>query len=159
MNDPINRIDPSGLKNCPKVPLAPKGANIKKNIAEAKKHAKDNIFKKLKWFYDQVKNGGPWDYKWAGDTSQGNSEYQEFGNFNYGATGKAAGIPDALVAWAAGAAQVAGGTSKPEWFAPYGINNNPGTTPMLTFPYGDDPNDQLDVYDGMAYAEEDCGCP
>jgi hypothetical protein len=39
------------------------------------------------WFYQKVRNHGPWDYKaydpyWAA-----------FGNFNFGAAGTAAGIP------------------------------------------------------------------
>ncbi|MEE9689154.1 hypothetical protein V4833_15630 [Enterobacter sp. HK169] len=39
------------------------------------------------WFYQKVRNKGPWDYK------QGHPELANFGNFNYGSAGYAAGIP------------------------------------------------------------------
>lgn len=38
----------------------------------------------LVWFYGQVQDYGPWDYKQAGP-------YEDFGNFNYGAVGAAMG--------------------------------------------------------------------
>jgi hypothetical protein len=44
------------------------------------------------WFYDQVKNRGPWDYKQQG------AQYQDFGNFNYGATGAAFGFSEDALA-------------------------------------------------------------
>ena len=72
----------------------PKGVDVNKNMEEARKHRGN-----LSWFYNQVKNKGPWDYKQRG------SEYEDFGNFNYGATGAAAGIPDQILLRAAGWAQ------------------------------------------------------
>ncbi len=38
------------------------------------------------WFYTQVRNRGPWDYKKLSPV------YEAFGNFNYGAAGIAAGV-------------------------------------------------------------------
>lgn len=35
----------------------------------------------LSWFYSQVKNRGPWDFKQRGP------QYENFGNFHYGAVG------------------------------------------------------------------------
>ena len=54
----------------------------------------------------KVRNGGPWDYK------KGQPQYESFGNFHYGAVGTAAGIPEAVLLRAAGAAQIKAGTSE-----------------------------------------------
>ncbi|MBW3571959.1 MAG: type IV secretion protein Rhs [Gemmatimonadetes bacterium] len=86
-----------------------------------------------------VKNGGPWDYKQRG------SKYEAFGNFNYGATGSAAGFSSIILYLAAGAAQVRAGTSDPAW-----------STPDGDFPYGDDPNDQLFISRGIGYYRAGC---
>ncbi|WP_233592622.1 polymorphic toxin type 44 domain-containing protein [Erwinia psidii] len=48
------------------------------------------------WFYQQIRNKGPWDYKQQG------ASYQNFGNFNYGATGVVAGIPEEILLRGAG---------------------------------------------------------
>lgn len=61
----------------------PPGANVDQNMKEAESH-KLNIL----WFHDQVHNKGPWDYK------QIAKKYDDFGNFNYGATGRAAGFSE-----------------------------------------------------------------
>ncbi len=50
------------------------------------------------WFYQMVRNHGPWDYK------QGRAEYANFGNFHYGAVGAAAGIPEGILLRGAGTA-------------------------------------------------------
>lgn len=117
----------------------PAGANITRNIEEAEAHRSDYL-----WFYDQVRNKGPWDYKQLG------SEYEDFGNFNYGATGAAAGFSEATLLRAAGWAQVRSGTSRPEWGtsvtlleALLGIGGTP--------PYGDDPRDQFWISEGIRY--------
>ncbi|WP_369821544.1 polymorphic toxin type 44 domain-containing protein [Novosphingobium sp. CF614] len=66
----------------------------------------------LPWFRDQVKNRGPWDYK------QYDRRFQNFGNYNYGYTGAAAGIDRGLLLRQAGRAQVQAGTSRPGWGDP-----------------------------------------
>ena len=177
-NDPINRNDPTGLqytcstsgstKTCEGTkddvdkmkkemkgyqvtgatsefklnvpPVAPMGVDIDKNISEATKN-----FNPLNpsWFKDKVKNKGPWDYKQFG------SKYENFGNFNYGATGAAFGFKTATLLNEAGKAQVAAGTSLPEWGTP-----GPRFLPELgTPPYGDDPNDQYWIKQGIDYYE------
>ena len=88
------------------------------------------------WFYKQVRNRGPWDYK------QRSASYEAFGNFNYGATGTAAGIPASRLLRAAGMAQIAAGTSRPEFGSWW-----------QDAPYGDDPNDQYWINQGIAYAQ------
>ena len=89
------------------------------------------------WFYNQVRNHGPWDYK-----NQSGRQYANFGNFNYGATGHAAGIADEILLRAAGVAQIFAGTSLPA-FAQY-----PGPDA-----HGDDPVDQTWIRAGIDYAK------
>lgn len=121
------------------VPPAPVGVRIDDNLKEAKERNKffngANGFL-LGWFYTKVKNKGDWDYKQRG------SQYQEFGNFNYGATGVAAGISTEILLRAAGAAQTVAGTSSEEfgkWWD--------------SAPYGDDPMDQEWIKAGIDYAK------
>ncbi|MDT8906158.1 MULTISPECIES: polymorphic toxin type 44 domain-containing protein [Pseudomonas] len=69
-------------------------------------------------------------------------EYEEFGNFNYGATGTVAGISEQILLRAAGAAQSIAGTSEEEfgkWWA--------------ESPYGDDELDQIWIKAGIRYAQ------
>lgn len=88
------------------------------------------------WFYQQVRNGGPWDFK------QQSTSFENFGNFHYGAVGHAGGIPEEILLRAAGCAQMVAGTSPPEygycWWLP---------------PYGDDDNDQYWIQQGIEYAK------
>ncbi|WP_164055861.1 polymorphic toxin type 44 domain-containing protein, partial [Serratia marcescens] len=80
-------------------------------------------------------NKTPWDYK------QQNRALANFGNFNYGATGTAAGIPAEILLMGAGFAQSRAGTSRSEWSHWY---QRP--------PYGDDPQDQYWIKQGIDYA-------
>jgi hypothetical protein len=75
----------------------PAGAGVDENIFIASLQPPYPLC--LPWFYDQVRNKGPWDYK------QQSPLYQSYGNFNYGAAGRAAGIPDYVLRRGAGAAQ------------------------------------------------------
>lgn len=105
----------------------PNGFDIFANIAQAKTMSPTD-------FYNAVKNHGIWDYKQQG------SQYQDFGNWNYGLTGKASRFPDSVLLRMAGWAQKRAGTSKPEWGGPLG---GP--------PYGDDPADQAVITSGMYF--------
>ncbi|MGS6161461.1 polymorphic toxin type 44 domain-containing protein [Enterobacter mori] len=58
------------------------------------------------WFYQKVRNGGPWDYK------KFDPYFAAFGNFNFGAAGTAAGIPANILLMGAGWAQGRAGTSR-----------------------------------------------
>ncbi|MGY2180835.1 polymorphic toxin type 44 domain-containing protein [Pseudomonas agarici] len=88
------------------------------------------------WFYTQVRNRGPWDYK------KTSSEYEAFGNFNYGATGTAAGFSEGVLLRAAGFAQNRAGTSTEEFGTWWG-----------QAPFGDDPADQRWIKEGIRYAK------
>lgn len=70
------------------------------------------------------------------------SEYVDFANFNYGATGRAAGLPAELLQRAAGWAQEASGLYRAEWGSWTGAH-----------PYGDDPRGRAKVKEGMEYFE------
>ncbi|MFY1666189.1 hypothetical protein [Pseudomonas sp. Pseu.R1] len=73
-----------------RIPRAPEGVNLTLNLHWARqkkvlyKYGRGALL--WRWFYEQVRNGGPWDFKQQG------AEYQDFGNFHYGAVGTAAGF-------------------------------------------------------------------
>jgi hypothetical protein len=89
---------------------------------------------RLEWFYLQVRNKGPWDYKQQGH------QYEDAGNFNFGSAGAALGIPDQVLLRGAGWAQQQAGTSDPSFGSPYG-----------GAPYGDVPTDQANIKAGIQY--------
>ncbi|MGZ3912013.1 MAG: polymorphic toxin type 44 domain-containing protein, partial [Flavisolibacter sp.] len=89
------------------------------------------------WFYNQVQNKGPWDYKQQG------RKYEDFGNFNFGATGSAFGIPQNILQRGAGWANQKADPTRKNLGDPWG-----------GYPYGDDPNDQDQIEKGSNY----CGC-
>lgn len=146
--NPISMVDPMGLMggggnhaacSCPTPPKMPGSENSCPKQSELDKNIKEaSPGMGLVPFYAAVRNKGRWDYKQQG------SQYQDFGNFNYGATGEAAGY-GAILLPTAGWAQTRAGTSKPEWGSPFG-----------KAPYGDDPADQAMIRAGMQYAR--CGC-
>lgn len=82
-------------------------------------------------FMRAVGNGGRWDFKQFG------SQFEDFGNYNYGVTGRAAGFGDGILKRAAGWAQGEAGTRDLSWGSPFG---GP--------PYGDDPRDQRWIDEG-----------
>ena len=115
-NDPVNELDPLGLQSpapikpphwwrpggpyYPGVPEHPKGVDILDNIATAQRQEGLLGLGTVSWFHDQVQTGGPWDYKQWGlhypppsGSSFGTYQYDNFGNFNYGATAAAMGAP------------------------------------------------------------------
>jgi uncharacterized protein RhaS with RHS repeats len=146
--NPVNDTDPMGLMgggghlsgcSCPTPPKmpgppnsCPKETELNKNMRIANSYYGAD-------FFNSVRNGGRWDYK------QQDRAYQDFGNFNYGATGYAVGLSRGVLLMGAGWAQSRAGTSKPEWGNWYG-----------KAPYGDDPADQAMIKAGIQYAR--CGC-
>jgi hypothetical protein len=114
----------------------PPGASVADNIAEAREFLSTHTpSDALEWFYQHVRNKGPWDYKQQG------SQYEGFGNWHYGAIGTALGIPEQVLKRLAGYAQVDAGTSTGNWWAP-----------IWTAPYGDDPRDQEAIEAGIEWA-------
>ena len=152
-NDPVNLVDPLGLEEysdnfigplprsgyrtsemtqteCGKVPPAPLGTSVDANM----KLADDNS--NPVWFYKQVKNGSVWDYK------QIDSKYEDFGNFNFGATGSAFGFPAGVLKRGAGWANQIADPTRTGLGSPYG-----------RYPYGDTPQDQDQIDKGINYCE------
>jgi hypothetical protein len=139
-DDPIGSFDAVGLVDCNHIPQAPPGVDIKKDIQDAQKRW--DPF----WYYDQVKPGGPWDYKrrdLIAMRTRTKSKYEEYGNFSFGATAAAFGFPRWLAKEEAGRAQKA--------YAPY--FGHPFSGP----PWGDDPGDQRAIDNGYDYYEN-CFC-
>jgi len=89
----------------------------------------------LHWFYNQVRNGGPWDFKQLG------AQFEDFGNFHYGAVGTALGLSRQLLLRAAGWAQTQAGTT----LSTFG-------NWLENAPYGDAPTDQIFIKNGIEFA-------
>lgn len=70
--------------------FAPPGVDVVSHMIIARFHGGPSLMTYI-WFYQMVRNHGPWDYK------QGRAEYANFGNFHYGAVGAAAGIPEGIL--------------------------------------------------------------
>lgn len=128
----MNRIDSLGLaETAPQ--NVPKSVDIKVNMALASAHS-PNIF----WFHSQVKGGGQWDFKRGG-----NRQFQDFGNFHYGAVGTAFGFSQNVLLKEAGLNQMTGRNANPAW-------GNPQSGP----PYGDDPVDQKWIKNGIDFTKD-----
>jgi hypothetical protein len=84
---------------------------------------------------NNVRPHGQQDYKEKGQ------EFEPFGNFNYGATGRAAGFPGETLLRAAGAVQLLQSGSE---------GHGPGN-PFGSPPYGDYPTDQAYIRQGIEY--------
>jgi RHS repeat-associated protein len=126
-------------------PMGPRGIDARtmvnellNNLVQVRRAQEEHWFSGgVFWFRDQVRNGGPWDYK------QHNPGLQDFGNYNFGYTGAAIRFNLNLVLAEAGAAQVASGTSRTEW-----QRGGP--------PYGDDPRDQELIRQGYHDYQSRC---
>jgi RHS repeat-associated protein len=134
---------------CPDLPPVPAGVNVSDNIKEAEA-SRSLLFAapRLLWFYTKVRNHGPWDYKQIrtlNDFDSLSSPYEDLGNFNFGATGAAAGIELQVLLRGAGWAQERAGTSTDAWGHWYG-----------SAPYGDDPDDQAQILAGFNYYKNNC---
>jgi len=140
-NDPVNWNDPLGLSGIARLtpgtgglvaPAAPPGVNVEENLIEAGSNG-------ISFWINHVKKGGKWDYKQLGF-----EKYENFGNYNYGFTGKQF-WPEGLLLRAAGFVQE---ESDPAWGHWWG---GP--------PYGDDPKDQLYIQLGIIDYERRKNCP
>jgi hypothetical protein len=108
------------------------------------------------WFYDHVRNKGPWDYKQcdhAARRAKTVSRYEDWGNFHYGATAYAMGIPKLTAMRAAGWANQRAASNRTGFGDPGG-----GILEIIlgvgapAFPYGDDKHDQHWISRGYEWA-------
>lgn len=92
----------------------------------------------------KVRPGGVWDDKAHPVRSAGSLEAR--GNYNYGATARALGVPEPVALWGAGLAQRASNV----WGALGGRPPSPsvGSPILMTKSFGDDPRDQADIRRG-----------
>src|SRR5207245_10834272 len=131
-------------------PHAPRDADISKNIEGAQNkviefmrkygslHPELGVHDAAEWFRNQEKNRGAWDYKQQGP------QYQEFGNFNFGAAGLATNLfGETILLEEAARAQVTAGTSRPEWGYPSSLPTSSWQTTIW-----DDPADQVQIKNG-----------
>jgi RHS repeat-associated protein len=152
-------------------------SKIYKNLLKANMKTAKGIWNPLA-FKSLVKNKGEWDiknnmkiiYGLANHYKNGTTQFtfqgknmsaQDIGNHHFGAVGKAYGLfPEKFMLQQAGAAQMAAGTSRPEWqifqnttsiiVSPTGGVITVTAKEMLP-PYGDDPNDQQWINSGFDY--------
>jgi hypothetical protein len=121
------------------VPNAPPGVSVDANILETRRLSRlEPEAAPVDWV-NKVREGGRWDYKRLEPVGA----YEEFGNFNYGATGRALGFPREVLLRAAGFVQVLESlrTGRP---------HGPGS-PFGDPPYGDFPEDQGPILRGIEY--------
>jgi hypothetical protein len=107
------------------------------------------------WWIDKVRPEGDWDYKRLGE------QYQEFGNFNFGATAAELAIPYYIAQVGAGAVNIGSNiitmaemifrkfrdqdVMLPDWW----VNG----IALLKWPYGDDVRDARSIQAGYAFNE------
>jgi RHS repeat-associated protein len=126
-------------KACPAVPAHPANANVNSNISETNFVYYANWLNPPTqaaftdaWLVSQVRPNGPWDYKTQGQ------QYDAFGNFNFGATGGAAGIPLQVLQAGAGAVSTLVGTNSSQygsWYQPPLYGHAPIKSDMIAAGY------------------------
>ncbi|WP_116811997.1 RHS repeat-associated core domain-containing protein [Steroidobacter cummioxidans] len=125
---------------CPTAPTAPPGVNVDDNIDIAKDFSWVNPFADLA-LYENVQNHGVWDYKRQGQGGQ----YEDFGNFNFGAVTAAMGMPYYIAQNGAGIYQQRRGAA-----------DAGSGTPVVKWPYGDDRKDARQIQRGYQYVKNGC---
>ena len=133
----------SGLDACDvpgPIPVNP--ADVQANVRETKRQFARIPHEKptgrpnpTTWFINQVKTGGPWDYK------RGDPTYQDYGNWHFGIVAKAAGFSDRTTLTGAGLAHRRDNRGR----------YDPTGTPFILAPYWDDPRDQVMIARGINY--------
>jgi len=86
----------------------PPGASVQSNITRALEfQSTHSAAETFEWFYEQVRNNkdGHLPPSESMDYKQIDPSYADFGNYNFGAVGKALGYPDAVLQYGAGWAQ------------------------------------------------------
>jgi uncharacterized protein RhaS with RHS repeats len=132
-NNPVNKVDPLGLQPPPYPYTTPFGPNYNPFYTITQNNVNTARGIDFPWTYkNYVEPNGPWDYK------KNNRAFEDFGNYNFGATAAATGLfTNETARREAGRVQVQCHTSNPKW-------GNPKSGP----PYGDDPNDQYWIQQG-----------
>ena len=128
----------SGQRNsrCYGVPQAPPGVNIRRNVAIVGLVSLFGIDDSTMLIAAASAPNSIWDFK-----AHYGSQYENFGNFHFGAVSAAAGLPRGIALRGAGAVQMVFSRTKPSWVYSQGPTMVPGWNP----PFGDDPRDQQQI--------------
>ena len=136
-------------KDCPPVPTHPPGVSVDDNIRWAEGPPPDTTNPDAlaaeyqghvtQWFDRICCQNSQWNYKGGGQ-----SQYDAFGNFNFGATGSAIGIPANVLLRGAGLVKWL--KLRPDKFG----------KPLGKFPYGNQPEKQKAIQDGIRYYQNNC---
>jgi RHS repeat-associated protein len=136
-------------KDCPQVPPHPNNANVDANIRATQEVVVKAAVARAphatawSWFINQVKPDGPWDYK-----AYGHPEWDDFGNFNFGATGSVLADEKTLDQGAALARYTV--RSPIASLRRYG-------SPFKGPNYGNDPHKNEMIRQGIKYQQNHCG--
>ena len=124
---------------CPAVPPQPANANVNSNISVTNVVYYANWLNPPTqaaftnaWLVSMVRPNGPWDYKTQGQ------QYDAFGNFSFGPTGAAAGIPLQVLQAGAGAVSTLVGTNSSSygsWYEPPLYGHPPIKSQMIAAGY------------------------
>lgn len=126
-------------------PRAPSGVDLNANIRLGHMFAlAQGLLYRETLFANAVWDGGPMDYKYA---ASDRTVYEAFGNFNYGAVGRAAGfsadVLNRMAGWAA--ARFSGGDPS----ILRALTENPA-------PFADTGDDPANIRAGMQYYDNGC---
>lgn len=124
-------------RHCYGPPQGPAGTSASELASQSKINgdaAAQRSSTDLGYFYSQVRNNGPQDYK------QYDRAFQNYGNYNFGYVGTRQGIAAPILRAGAGYAQVRAGTASPSF---------------ITSAF-DDPKDQEQINRGISDAQNRC---
>ena len=126
-----------------KIPAHPSGPDIDANIKKARESF--NPY----WFVKMVMPERGWDYK------RKSPEYEDFGNFNFGATAKAFGFQEKWALQAAGIVQIYQHKARPDFInAEYAKSLADFKEAFQGAPYGDEKKDQEMIKLGFRYYKD-----
>jgi len=147
-------------------------SSIYKNLLAKNSRAAGKMWPNVFKFRNKVKGHGDWDLKnekesifglanhTEGETTtfifeNEELEAQDVGNHHFGVVGKAFGLfSEEFMLKQAGEAQMAAGTSKPEWQRYRTEYRGNSAVQIMEPPYGDDPRDQKWIKSGFKYFKD-----
>lgn len=126
-----------------KIPIHPYGVDINANITKSRESFNPS------WFEEMVKPHGAWDYK------RRDRAYEDFGNFNYGATALAFGFQKKWALEAAGIVQIYQHKARPDFKHEEYVKSVVDFQEVFEGPpYGDEKHDQEMIKLGFRYYED-----
>jgi len=142
---------PAKMGTCPSVPNGPGKSVLFANLqfADQANQIFDSLpngnLIRIRWFYDNVRTGGPMDYK-NQPSFRKHPEWDDFGQFIFGAVGAELGLPLQFIQQAAGAASFSSAIKQKK------IPRREFGTPFTGPPWGDQPWAQPVIGAGYSFA-------